>query len=286
MICVTAATGQLGRKVVEFLLGKVTPNDLVLAVRDPEKAQEFAQRGVVVRVADYDRPETLEKAFEGVKKLMFISSPSVGRRVEQHRNVIEAAKQSGVETIVYTSVLHAERSRLGVIAEEHRQTEEMIKASGLDYTILRNGWYVENYSSLVKTAITQGFIVGCAGKGKISAAPRSDYAEAAAVVLTTEGHSGKTYELAGDEAFTMEELAAEISRQTGKEICYKNVMPDEYVRWLVSTGVPETFARFLASIEEAVAEGDLFDDSHQLSQLLGRPTTSWRIVVAEILHHA
>lgn len=286
MICVTAATGQLGRKVVEFLLDKVTLSELVLAVRSPEKAQEFAQRGLVVREADYDRPETLREAFEGVRKLLFISSPSVGRRVEQHRNVIEAAKHSGVETIVYTSVLHADRSRLGIIAEEHRQTEAMIKESGLGYTILRNGWYVENYSSLVKTAVSQGFIVGCAGKGKISAAPRLDYAEAAAVVLTTEGHLGKTYELAGDEAFTMEELAAEISRQTGKEISYKNVKPEEYVQWLVSTGVPETFARFLASLEEAIAEGDLFDDSHQLSQLLGRPTTSWRVVIAEILHHA
>lgn len=286
MICVTAATGQLGRKVVEFLLSKIAPDELVLGVRNLEKAQDFIQRGLVVREADYDRPETLEKAFEGVRKLLFISSPSVGRRVEQHRNVIEAAKRSGVETIVYTSVLHADRSRLGVIAEEHRQTEAMIKSSGLDYTILRNGWYVENYASLVKNAVGQGFIIGCAGEGKISAAPRSDYAEAAGVVLTTDGHSGKIYELAGDEAFTMGELAAEISRQTGKEISYKNVKPDEYVRWLVSTGVPETVARFLASIEEAIAEGDLFDDSHQLSQLLGRPTTSWRAVIAEILHNA
>ncbi|MCS7185966.1 MAG: SDR family oxidoreductase [Armatimonadetes bacterium] len=286
MICVTAATGQLGQKVVEFLLEKVVPEELVLAVRNTEKAKGFAQRGTVVREADYDFPETLEKAFKGVRKLLLISSPSIGRRVEQHRNVIEAAKRSGVETIVYTSVLHADRSRLGLIAEEHRQTEEMIRSSGLDYTILRNGWYVENYASLVKTAVSHGLIIGCAGEGKISAAPRSDYAEAAAVVLTTVGHSGKIYELAGDEAFTMGELATEISRQTGKEISYKNVNPEEYVQWLVSTGVSEAFARFLASIDEAIAEGDLFDDSHQLSQILGRPTTSWRLVIAEILHHA
>lgn len=282
----TAATGQLGRKVVEFLASKVAPDELVLAVRNPEKAQDFAEKGLIVREADYDRPETLTKAFEGVRKLLFISSPSVGRRVEQHRNVIEAAKRVGVETIVYTSVLHADGSRLGVIAEEHRQTEAMIKSSGLDYTILRNGWYVENYASLVKTAVSQGLIVGCAGEGKISAAPRSDYAEAAAVVLTTDGHSDKIYELAGDEAFTMEELASEISRQIGKGVFYKNVKPDEYVRWLVSKGVSETVARFFASIDEAIAEGDLFDDSHQLSRLLGRPTTSWRVVIAEILRNA
>lgn len=285
MICVTAATGKLGREVVKFLLNKVTPNELVLAVRNSEKAQEFAQRGVVVREADYDHPETLEKAFKGVRKLLLISSPSVGRRVEQHRNVIEAAKQAGVETIIYTSVLHADRSRLGVIAEEHRQTEAIIKSSGLDYTFLRNGWYVENYEPTVKNAIVQGFIIGSAGEGKISAAPRSDYAEAAAVVLTTEGHSGKVYELAGDEAFTMKELAEEISRLTGKEISYRNVNADEYARWLMSTGLPENVARFLASMEEAIAQGDLFDDSQQLGQLIGRPTTSWRLVIVEILRH-
>lgn len=285
MICVTAATGKLGREVVKFLLNKVTPNELVLAVRDPKKAQDFAQRGVVVREADYDRPETLEKAFKGVRKLLLISSPSVGRRVEQHRNVVEVAKQAGVETIVYTSVLHADRSRLGVIAEEHRQTEAIIKSSGLDYTFLRNGWYVENYEPTVKNAVVQGFIIGSAGEGKISAAPRSDYAEATAVVLTTEGHSGKVYELAGDEAFTMKELADEISRLTGKEISYRNVNADEYVRWLMSTGFPENVARFLASMEEAIAQGDLFDDSQQLSQLIGRPTTYWRLVIAEILRH-
>lgn len=283
MICVTAATGQLGRKVVEFLLGKVAPSELVLGVRNLEKAQEFVQKGLIVREADYDRPETLEKAFEGVRKLLLISSPSVGRRVEQHRNVIEAAKRSGVETIVYTSALHADRSRLGVIAEEHRQTEAMIKSSGLDYTILRNGWYVENYEPMIKAALAKGELLGSAGEGKISAAPRIDYAEAAAVVLTSEGHSGKIYELAGDEAFTMAELAGEISRLTGREIPYRNVSPEDYARWLVSCGFPEPMARFLASLEEAIAQGDLFDDSHQMSQLLGRPTTSWRKFMAEIL---
>jgi NAD(P)H dehydrogenase (quinone) len=162
----------------------------------------------------------------------------------------------------------------------------MIKSSGLDYTFLRNGWYVENYEPTIKNAIVQGFIIGSAGEGKISAAPRLDYAEAAAVVLTTEGHSGKIYELAGDEAFTMKELADEISRLTGKEISYRNVKPDEYAQWLMSAGFPENVARFLASMEEAIAQGDLFDDSRQLSQLIGRPTTSWRLVIAEILRHS
>lgn len=283
MLCVTAATGQLGRKVVEFLLQKVPADEIVVAVRNPSKADDMARRGLQVREADYDRPETLEKAFVGVSKLLLISSPQVGRRVEQHRNSIEAAKKAGVETIVYTSVLHADRSLLGIIAEEHRQTETLIIGSGLDYTILRNGWYTENYAQIIKIAAEKGELVSAAGNGRISAAPRKDYAEAAAVVMTSGGHSGKIYELAGDEAFTMKDLAAEISKLTGRPILYRDVSPEDYAQWLMSAGFPESFARFMSSIEEAIAQDELYDESHQLSQLLGRPTTPWRQTVAEIL---
>jgi NAD(P)H dehydrogenase (quinone) len=258
-------------------------SEIVVAVRDPSKAVDMAQRGVQTREADYDRPETLEKAFSGVSKLLLISSPAVGRRVEQHRNAIEAAKKMGVEVIVYTSVLHADRSRLGIVAEEHRQTERLLVASGLNYTILRNGWYTENYAPIIKAVAAKGELVTSAGNGRISSAPRRDYAEAAAIVLTTDGHVGKIYELAGDEAFTMRDLASEISKLTGREISYREVSQEDYARWLVDVGFPEPFARFLASIESAIARDELYDESHQLSQLLGRPTTSWRQVVAEIL---
>jgi NAD(P)H dehydrogenase (quinone) len=283
MLCVTAATGQLGRKVVDFLLRRLPASEIVVAIRDPSKAVDMAQRGVQTREADYDRPETLEKAFSGVSKHLLISSPAVGRRVEQHRNAIEAAKKMGVEVIVYTSVLHADRSRLGIIAEEHRQTERLLVASGLNYTILRNGWYTENYAPIIKAVAAKGELVTGAGNGRISSAPRRDYAEAAAIVLTTDGHVGKIYELAGDEAFTMRDLASEISKLTGREISYREVSQEDYARWLVDVGFPEPFARFLASIESAIAQDELYDESHQLSQLLGRPTTSWRQVVAEIL---
>lgn len=283
MVCVTAATGKLGRKVVDFLLTKLSANEIVAAVREPSKAEDLAQRGVKVRKADYDQPETMEEAFIGVQKLLLISSPTMGGRVEQHRKAIEAAKKASVEFLVYTSLLHADKSRLGLIAEEHRQTEQIVISSGLDFTILRNGWYVENYEPLIKAALAKGELVGSAGEGKISAAFRFEYAEVASKVLTEEGHSGKIYELAGDEAFTMAELAAEISNLTGKEIPYRNVLPEDYARWLVLCGFPEPLAQFLASIETGIAQGDLFDDSHQLSQLLGRPTTSWRKFVLEVL---
>jgi NAD(P)H dehydrogenase (quinone) len=283
VLCVTAATGQLGRKVVDFLLRRLPASEIVVAVRDPSKGVDMAQRGVQTREADYDRPETLEKAFSDVSKLLLISSPAVGRRVEQHRNAIEAAKKMGVEVIVYTSVLHADRSRLGIVAEEHRQTERLLVASGLNYTILRNGWYTENYAPIIKAVAAKGELVTSAGNGRISSAPRRDYAEAAAIVLTTDGHVGKIYELAGDEAFTMRDLASEISKLTGREISYREVSQEDYARWLVDVGFPEPFARFLASIESAIARDELYDESHQLSHLLGRPTTSWRQVVAEIL---
>jgi NAD(P)H dehydrogenase (quinone) len=283
VLCVTAATGQLGRKVVDFLLRRLPASEIVVAVRDHSKAVDMAQRGVQTREADYDRPETLEKAFSSVSKLLLISSPAVGRRVEQHRNAIEAAKKMGVEVIVYTSVLHADRSRLGIVAEEHRQTERLLVASGLNYTILRNGWYTENYAPIIKAVAAKGELVTSAGNGRISSAPRRDYAEAAAIVLTTDGYVGKIYELAGDEAFTMRDLASEISKLTGREISYREVSQEDYARWLVDVGFPEPFARFLASIESAIAQDELYDESYQLSQLLGRPTTSWRQVVAEIL---
>ncbi|MGQ9520618.1 MAG: SDR family oxidoreductase [Candidatus Fervidibacter sp.] len=283
MICVTAATGQLGRKVIGFLVQKLGPSEIVAAVRNPFKASDLAAKGVQIREADYDQPETLEKAFRGMQKVLLISSPAVGRRVQQHRNAVEAAKIAGVEHLVYTSVLHADKSRLGVIAEEHHQTEALIKSSGLNYTILRNGWYAENYAPIIQAAASKGELLTSSGEGRISAAPRKDYAEAAAVVLTTDGHFGKIYELAGDEAFTMTDLAAEISQLIGKKILCRNVTPDEYARWLVEAGFPETVARFFASMEEALSQGDLYDDSHQLSQLLGRQTSSWREVVAEVL---
>ncbi len=284
MIGVTGATGQLGRWVLTFLLQRCPTHEIVAAVRSPEKAAEWAAQGVIVREADYDRPETLEQAFKGLDKVLLISSSAVGRRIEQHRHVLEAAKNAGVSLIVYTSLLHADTSPLQPIAEEHQQTEAMIKGSGLDYVILRNGWYTENYEMRVRSAVVTGELVGACGKGRISSAARRDYAEAAAIVLTTEGHEGKTYELAGDEGWTMEELAQVLSRHLGKEIPYRNLPPDEYAAFLAQSGLPEPVAKMLASWETAIANDCLFEDSGQLRTLIGRPTTPLAVTVAEWLN--
>lgn len=269
MIAITGATGQLGRLAVAALKRRVPPDQLVGIVRSPEKAADL---GIAARAGDYNRTETLEAALKGIDKLLLISSNEIGSRATQHRNVIEAAQRAGVNLIAYTSVLHADRSPLS-LAEEHRQTETMIKASGIPYVILRNGWYTENYTGSIPGALAGGAFIGSAGDGKLSTATRADYAEAAAIVLTTEGHTGKTYELAGDIAYTLGDLAAEISRQSGQEIPYKNLPEAEYARLLTGFGLPEAFASGLAAWDVDASKGALFDDSRQLSRLIGRPTT-------------
>ena len=279
MIAITGATGQLGRLAVAALKRRVPPDQLVGLVRSPEKAADL---GIAARAADYNRAETLDAALKGIDKLLLISSSEIGMRTAQHRNVIEAAQRAGVNLIAYTSVLHADRSPLS-LAEEHRQTETMIKASGIPYVILRNGWYTENYTGSIPGALAGGAFIGSAGDGKISTATRADYAEAAAVVLSTEGHAGMTYELAGDIAYTLSDLAAEISRQSGREIPYKNLPEAEYARLLASFGLPEAFATGLAAWDVDAPEGALFDNSRQLSRLIGRPTTPLAEAVAAVL---
>lgn len=278
-IAITGATGQLGRLVIEKLKAQVPANQLVALVRNPAKATDL---NVETREADYAQPATLGTALAGVNKLLLISSSEVGQRTVQHRNVIKAAKQAGVQHIIYTSVLHADTSPLS-LAEEHRATEVELQASGIPYTLLRNGWYTENYTGSVPGAVAGGAFIGSAKDGRISSATRADFADAAVAVLTGEGHEGQTYELAGDDSYTLTELAAEISRQTGKDIPYRNLPVADYAAALAGFGIPEGFAHGLASWDADAAAGALFDDSRQLSRLIGRPTTPLSTAVAAAL---
>lgn len=268
-IAVTGATGQLGRLIIESLKSKVAADGIVALVRSPEKAGDL---GVEARAFDYSRADQLAPALAGVDTLMLVSSSEIGQRAVQHRNVIEAAKQAGVGHIVYTSVLHADTSPLD-LAAEHRETEAALAEAGIPTTILRNGWYSENYAGSVKGALMSGALLGSAGEGRVSSAARADYAEAAAVVLTSDGHEGKTYELAGDVAWTLSNLAAEISHQTGRDIPYKDLPEADYAAVLKGAGVPEGFAGAIAGWDVAASKDALFDDGHQLSALIGRPTT-------------
>ncbi len=278
-IAITGATGQLGRLVVKNLVGKVPAEQIVALVRSPKKATDL---GAIAREADYTQPQMLTSALPGVDTLLLISSSEIGQRAVHHQNVIDAAKKAGVKRIVYTSLLHADTSPLS-LAEEHRDTERALKSSGIPFTILRNGWYTENYTGSVKGAVAGGAFIGSAGDGKISSAARADYAQAAVAVLTTKGHEGRTYELAGDEHYTLTDLAAEISRQAHKAIPYKNLSQTEYAAALAGFGLPEGLAQAIAGWDVAASKDALFDDSRQLSRLIGRATTPLANVVAEAL---
>ena len=278
-IGITGATGQLGRLVVKKLKQKVAADSIVALVRNTQIATDL---GVEVREFDYTKPGTQVLSLHGIDKLLLISSNQIGQRLTQHKAVIDAAKQAGVKQIVYTSILHADSSPMS-LAAEHLGTEQAIKASGLVYTFLRNGWYTENYAGSIKGAIEAGSFIGCAGEGKISSAARVDYAEAAAVVLAGESHENKIYELAGDNAYTLAELAAEISAQTGKNIPYNNLTEAKYTEILTSFGLPPGIPEMLAESDTGASKGGLFDDSHELSSLIGRPTTPLSNVVAEQL---
>jgi NAD(P)H dehydrogenase (quinone) len=272
MIVVTGATGQLGRLVIASLLKKMPAAEIVAAVRNVEKAKDLAALGVQVRKADYNEPASWNAALQGADKVLLISSSEIGRRVAQHRNVIDAARRADVKLLAYTSVLHADTSVLG-LAGEHRDTEAAIRASGLPFVLLRNGWYTENYAMGIPAALSLGAVYGCAGDGRISSAARADYAEAAANVLTMDNQVGKTYELTGDGAYTLSEFAAEISRQSGKSIDYVNLPEAEYKKALLGAGLPEFLAELLANSDTGVSRGALFDDGRQLGELVGRPTT-------------
>ena len=278
-IAVTGATGQLGRLAIAALKARVPADQIVALVRNPAAAADL---GVSARLADYQKPETLTPALAGVDVLVLISSSDFNDRAGQHARVISAAKAAGVGRIIYTSILKGDASPL-MLAQDHIATEAALKASGEPYTILRNGWYTENYTGSLGGALAAGAMIGSFGTGRIATAARADYAEAIAVTAATDGHVGKIYELAGDEGYTMADMAAEVSRQTGKTIPYNSLPQDVYQGILQSFGLPEDLCVALADSDAKGAEGYLFDDSKTLSKLIGRPTTPMAKTVADAL---
>ncbi|EML9493656.1 quinone oxidoreductase 2 [Enterobacter ludwigii] len=272
MIAITGATGQLGQLVIEQLLNTVPANQIVAIVRNPAKAEALRQQGITVRQGDYADESTMTSALKGVEKLLLISSSEVGQRATQHQNVINAAKAAGVKFIAYTSLLHADKSPLGLHVE-HVATEKALAESGIPYALLRNGWYTENYLASAPPALEHGVFIGAAGEGKIASATRADYAAAAAKVISGDGHAGNVYELAGDHAWTLSELAAELSKQSGKNVAYQNMSEADFAAALKGVGLPAGLAEMLADSDVGASKGGLFDDSHTLSKLIGRPTT-------------
>ncbi|WP_057102981.1 SDR family oxidoreductase [Citrobacter freundii] len=282
MIAITGATGQLGQHVIESLLKTVPASQIVAIVRNPAKATALSQQGITVRQADYSDEAAFTTALQGIDKLLLISSSEVGQRAPQHRNVINAAKAAHVKFIAYTSLLHADTSPLG-LADEHVATEQMLAESGIAYALLRNGWYTENYLASAPAALEHGVFIGAADEGKIASATRADYAAAAARVISEDGHAGKTYELAGDAGWTLSQLAAELAKQSGKKVVYQNLSEADFAAALKGAGLPAGLADMLADSDTGASKGGLFDDSHTLSKLIGRPTTSLADSVKGIL---
>ncbi|BDH09278.1 SDR family oxidoreductase [Streptomyces hygroscopicus] len=281
-IVVTGATGALGRLVIEELLKRTAPDEIVAVARDRAKAAGLAARGIGVEVADYSRPETLQGVFASGDRVLFISGNEAGRRLTQHRAVIDAAREAGVALLAYTSVLGGPSATFS-IAEEHVATEQALLASGVPYCLLRNGWYHENYTGALATTLRTGAVVGSAGQGRVATAARRDYAEAAAVVLTGSGHENTVYELSGDTAWTMAEYAAEVCRQTGRQIPYRDLPQERYAALMVEAGVPALGAQMVADADAGIARGELAATPGELSGLLGRPTTPLAEAITEAL---
>lgn len=272
-IVVTGATGHLGRLTVDSLLARgVAASDIRAVGRSAERLAPLAARGVETAVIDFEKPETLAAAFAGADALLLVSGSEVGQRVRQHRNAIEAAEAAGVGRIVYTSAPRATDSEL-VLAPEHKATEELLAASSLPATILRNNWYTENYTGLLDQAAATGEVVGSAGDGRVASASRKDYAEAAAVVLMTPGHEGAVYELSGDTAWTFDELAATVGGLIGRDVVYRSVSPDEHTGILTAAGLDDGTAGFVVALDGNIRDGLLGEATSTLSELIGRPTT-------------
>lgn len=282
-IAVTGATGQLGQFVISQLLERTEAKNIVALVRNPEKALDLSSKGVEVRPFDYvNDVEKLSEQLQGIDKLLLISSNEIGQRTVQHQNIINAAKLAHVKFIAYTSLLKADVTPL-LLAQEHVETEQYLKASNIPYTLLRNNWYNENYAMGLKQAVEHGKIFGATHHGKVSSASRLDYATAAAVVLTQDGHENKIYELAGDTSYTLDDVAKWTSEITQKDVTYQDLPEEEYKAFLVQVGVPEGFAHILADSDEGVSKHGLYSDSKDLHQLIGRATTSMQETVKEFL---
>lgn len=273
-IAVTGATGHLGGLVIESLLNKnVEASDIVAIVRNEEKAKDLAARGINIAVATYDDEAALKAALNGVDRLVFVSASEVGKRVEQHSNIIAAAKEAGVSFIAYTSLLNLDSSEL-FLAPEHQATEKMLAESGIDHANLRNGWYWENYAAALETGKAMGKFFSAAGEAKVAGAARKDFAEAAAVVVTTDGHAGKTYELAGAPALTYPEIAAQVGEVLGTDVEYVNLTVEEYEKSLLDAGLPADFAAGLAGADPVIEKGALYSESTDLQDLIGRPAST------------
>ncbi|MFT2816479.1 SDR family oxidoreductase [Leifsonia sp. A12D58] len=281
MIVITGATGQLGHQIINHLLSRIPASEIIAVDLESPKAAALASLGIEVRFADYNNPESLLNAFAGADRVLLVSSPSGpdAMRVAQHQSAVDAAIAAGVELLAYTSVTHSPTNLMGM-APVHRATEEAIVASGIPAVILRNGWYAENHTAGISAALTYGTLAGSAGTGRMASASRADLAEAAAIILTLDDQAGKLYDLTGDTTWTLVDLAAEVTAQSGKTVTYADLPAEDYRQMLNQTGLPEHIVELIVDADVAIANGTLDYITSDLSTLLGRPTTPMAASVA------
>ncbi|MFH7596423.1 NAD(P)H-binding protein [Streptomyces racemochromogenes] len=282
-IVFTGASGQLGRLTVEALLRRGVPAaDIVATGRDTARIEDLGHRGVVVRRADFAGPDSLAAAFQGADRLLLVSTTAVDERSANHRRAVDAAVAAGVSLVAYTSMTQADTAT-GILARTHRATEEYLREREVPSTLLRNSWYLENHTAQLPLLRRRGTVIGAAGKGRISAAARADYAEAAAVVLTIEGHAGAVHELGADEAFTLAEPAEAVSAATGEPIACTDLPADRLSEELTGVGLPAEPAHVLADADLGMSRGELYTGSGDLSRLISRLATALSDAIAAAL---
>ncbi|WP_020614928.1 SDR family oxidoreductase [Paenibacillus daejeonensis] len=281
-ILVTGATGHLGAKVVDSLLAKVSASDIAVSVRNPEKAEALRTKGVEVRQGDFDQPATLDAAFAGIDRLLIISADGDNEtRIRQHGNAVDAAVRAKVGFIAYTSLAQADVST-NLMAPPHQATERAIRESGIPYAFLRNNWYLENELGSIQAVQAGAPWVTSAGSGKVGWALRQDYADAAAAVLTGEGHDNKTYELSGP-LLTQEELAAEVGKVLGKDVSVQQVNDEAYADIMKQAGLPDFVLPIVVGIQQSIREGSLAVDSSDFEHVLGRPVTPIQTALRQLI---
>lgn len=285
MLLVTGANGQLGQKVVQHLLARQPEaggQALAVSVRDPAKAAALADKGILVRQGSFDAPDALAATFDGVERLVLISTDGPKAvRIVQHRNAIAAARRAGVRHVLYTSFLDADANSPSEFAQVHADTEAALADSGLSHTVLRNPFYADFLPMTLAGALHSGVLALPAGDGRVSYASRAELGEAIAAAALAPRLDQRIYELSGQTSHDYSDLAARVSRVTGKPIRYEHITEDDYASALESHGVPQWFARALANMYTAAAEGRFASCSHDMAGLLGHAPRSLDCLVAE-----
>ncbi|MDF2724002.1 MAG: hypothetical protein K0Q59_3677 [Paenibacillus sp.] len=280
-VLVTGATGKLGELVVEALLNKLPAGQIAVSVRDPKKAERWTAAGVEVRYGDFDDEASLEKAFAGIDRLLIISTADFQHRLRQHTTAIRAAKKANVGFIAYTSAPNAADSKL-ILAHDHRETENVLKSSGVPYSILRNNWYLENEAGSFHAVLNGAPWAIASGSGRVGWATRRDYAEAAANVLAGPGHENTVYELSG-EPLTQEQLASIFAEAMNREVQVVHMDDEAYGKMLLEVGMPEAVVPVFVDVQRGIRSGELAIESGDLLRLLGRPVTPLGDGIREML---